>query len=60
MYRFRYYFLVSSCILIFMGALLKLQHYPNYRASLVGGIANFLLFVFLQFRAKRQVMKTKE
>lgn len=57
MYKFRYYFFSGACILIFMGALLKLQHYPNYRASFYGGIANFLVFILLHFKGRKAVTK---
>ena len=45
MSKFKYHFLIASSILLFMGALMKLEHVGNANASMVAGILNFVVFL---------------
>jgi hypothetical protein len=54
MHKFKYRFLVGSMILTFMGAMLKLNGLPNYNASLIGGILNFGVFIYLLLTEKKE------
>lgn len=53
MKKFKYYFLISSIILIFMGALLKLEGYENYKVSWIAGLIHSFIFVFLVVRSEK-------
>lgn len=51
MYQFRFYFLFSSLLLIFMGAFVKLEGYDaSGNKTFTGGIVMFCVFVLLTFR----------
>ena len=55
MFRFRYYFLISSIILLTMGALLKIENYANYNCSIIAGICNIVAFAILSFRGPKKL-----
>jgi len=45
MSKFKYHFLIASNILIFVGALMKLEHVGNANATMIAGILNFVVFL---------------
>lgn len=51
---FKYRFLLGSSILIFMGVLLKLEHVGGYLPTLIAGILNFVVFLYLFFTDRRK------
>lgn len=55
MKKFKYHFLIGSMILVFMGAMLKLNNMPNYMASLIAGILNFGVFLYFMITDKNNV-----
>jgi Ca2+/Na+ antiporter len=59
MYKFRYYFLASSLMLICMGSLQSNEGSSSYTSTIIGGILNFALFVYLQFMNKLKKQPTK-
>ncbi len=45
MSKFKYHFLIAANILIFMGALMKLEQVGNANATMIAGILNFVVFL---------------
>ncbi len=57
MVNYRFWFLASSTILIFMGAMLKLEHYANYAPTMIAGIVNATVFIGLTIaKEKRKIL----
>ena len=54
MNKFKYHFLAGSMILTFMGAMMKLENFDNYRPSFIAGILNFAVFTFLYMTDRRK------
>jgi hypothetical protein len=57
-YEYRLRFLLAACILIFMGAMLKINHYENGDNSFIGGIANMIVYILLQVFGEKRFAKT--
>lgn len=60
MIRYRLWFLFSSSILILMGALLKLDNHSNYKTSMIAGVLNLLVFVWLTMLKNRKQQHQKQ
>jgi K+-sensing histidine kinase KdpD len=54
MNKFKYHFLIASMILVFMGAMMKLENFTNYRPSFIAGILNFSVFMFFYMTDRRK------
>ena len=56
-YKYRLRFLLAACILGFMGAMLKINHYENGDYSLIGSIANMIVYILLQVFGEKRFAK---
>lgn len=58
LYKIKYRFLIAAFVLMFMGAISKIDHYEKASYSLIGGI--FMMIIYASIRMYGDSRYTKE